>query len=242
MAVRACSPPIFPAVRRTAPHWRGFSYAPRSRSTIVGAQVWEVSSVPERVVLFMDYQNVYSGARRAFHGGSGPGRLGQVWPRAVGDLICGGAQQSSERLLEQVRVYRGIPSPSQNRIGNVTSRRQIAAWQAVDKVRVFPHTLLRTPDGRLREKGVDVHLAADLVDGAHRGFFDVGVVFSLDSDFKPAIEIVRDIGVVVEVAAWRSGKRDLDRRLMRNEGVWCHWLNEADYHRVRDRVSYTPPG
>ena len=197
--------------------------------------------MPERVVLFVDYQNVYSSARRTFHANSGPGRLGQTWPLAMGELICAKAQLPSNRLLEQVRVYRGVPSPRQDRTGSAASRRQMDAWRTDARVEVFPHTLMRSPDGSLREKGVDVHLAADLVDRAHRGLFDVAIIFSLDTDFEPAIEIARNLGVVVEVAAWRSDRQRTDRRLVRNKNIWCHWLNNDDYRRVRDLTSYVEP-
>lgn len=197
--------------------------------------------MPDRVVLFVDYQNVYSSARRAFHANAGPGRLGQTWPLAIGDLICAKARPPGDRRLEQVRVYRGVPSPRQDRTGSAASRRQMDAWRMDARVEIFPHTLLRSPDGSLREKGVDVHLAADLVDRAHRGLFDVAIIFSLDTDFEPAIEIARNLGVVVEVAAWRSDRRRTDRRLVRNRNIWCHWLNNDDYRRVRDRTSYVEP-
>ena len=197
--------------------------------------------MPDRVVLFVDYQNVYSSARRAFHANAGPGRLGQTWPLAIGELICAKARPASNRRLEQVRVYRGVPSPRQDRTGSAASRRQMDAWRMDARVEIFPHTLLRSPDGSLREKGVDVHLAADLVDRAHRDLFDVAIIFSLDTDFEPAIEIARNLGVVVEVAAWRSDRRRTDRRLVRNRSIWCHWLNNDDYRRVRDRTSYVEP-
>ena len=193
----------------------------------------------DRVALFVDYQNVYSSARRVFHDNRGPGRLGQIWPLAVGDLLCTRTQPSTDRRLEQVRVYRGVPSSAQSRTGYAAARRQIAAWRDTPNVEVLTHTLQRLPGGALREKRVDVHLAADLVDRAHRDLFDIAIVFSLDSDFKPAIEIVRDLGVIVEVAAWRPGRGEPNRRL--SDGgmaLWCHWLDADDYRRVRDTVSY----
>ena len=103
---------------------------------------------------------------------------------------------------------------------------------------MFARNLKGPPGGPLREKGIDVNLAADFVDGAHRGAYDVGIIFSLDADFEPAIELVRDLPITVEVAAWRTSRRRRNRRLAAHRGVWCHWLNAADYHEVRDNVSY----
>ena len=42
----------------------------------------------ESVVVFLDYQNVYHGARRAFFDGKGPSSWGNVWPLALGRLIA----------------------------------------------------------------------------------------------------------------------------------------------------------
>jgi len=45
-----------------------------------------------------------------------------------------------------------------------------------------------------REKGVDVHLACDLVNLAKADAYDVGYVVSGDADFAPAVEIARSHG------------------------------------------------
>lgn len=195
----------------------------------------------ERVILFIDYQNVYSDARRAFHQAIGPSRLGQIWPLAIGQMVSERSSPGHDRTLVQVRVYRGIPTEEQDPVGNAACRRQIAAWQRDRRVRVFARSLKGRPGGPLREKGVDVNLATDFVDGAHRDAYDVGIVFSLDADFEPAIELVRDLPVTVEVAAWRTSRRRRNRRLAAHRGVWCHWLNNDDYRRVRDRTSYVEP-
>lgn len=192
----------------------------------------------ERVILFIDYQNVYSDARRAFHQSAGPSRLGQIWPLAIGQMVTGRSSPGHDRTLTQVRVYRGIPTEEQDPVGNAACRRQIAAWRRDRRVRVFARNLKGPPGGPLREKGIDVSLAADFVDGAHRGTYDVGIIFSLDADFEPAIELVRDLPITVEVAAWRTRRRRRNRRLAAHRGVWCHWLDAADYQRVRDNVSY----
>ena len=192
----------------------------------------------ERVALFIDYQNVYNDARRAFHASTDPSRLGQVWPVALGEMVARRSHRNRVRTLSQVRVYRGIPTAEQDTVGNVAARRQIAAWQSDPRVRVLTRNLKGSPGGPLREKGVDVHLATDFVDGAHRGVYDVGVIFSLDADFEPVVELVRDLPVTVEVAAWRTPGRRRNRRLAAHQHVWCHWLDLADYQQVSDGTSY----
>lgn len=53
-------------------------------------------------------------------------------------------------------------------------------------------------DGVFHEKGVDVHLATDLLIGAYENFWDTAVVISSDTDLIPAIEKVKALGKKVE--------------------------------------------
>ena len=203
----------------------------------------------ERVALFVDAHNVYKGARRAFHRPSAWGVAGQVWPGRVGEIICARGGPRGERTLEHVRVFRGVASEAEDAVGHAAARRQIAAWERHPKVRVFEHTLARRSnkcpkcgevDEHLVEKGVDVHLASDLIDGAYRRAFDVGVVFSTDTDFVPAIRLAANLGVKMEVAAWWTGVPHRDRPLLDGE-VWCQRLWREDYREARDARSYGSP-
>ncbi len=53
----------------------------------------------------------------------------------------------------------------------------------------------------LRQKGVDIKLALDLVRLAERGAISHALVLAGDSDFVPAVEIVRDSGVLITLIA-----------------------------------------
>lgn len=61
----------------------------------------------DSVVVFLDYQNVYRGARGLFHPWDAPAPAGQVDPLLLAALLVerGGAN----REFQQVRVYRGRP-------------------------------------------------------------------------------------------------------------------------------------
>ena len=88
-----------------------------------------------RVVVFVDYQNAYRAARRAFHDDSAsPAPLGQFHPDRLGEHIAASGQRPG-RVLEQVRVYRGMPDSSLDSQGNGAARRQVAAWQPADPAR-----------------------------------------------------------------------------------------------------------
>jgi len=58
------------------------------------------------------------------------------------------------------------------------------------------------------EKGIDVKIATDILDHAHRNLYDVAILVSGDNDFADALQAVKDTGRHVEVAlfgdAWSS--------------------------------------
>ena len=71
-----------------------------------------------RVSLFIDYQNVYHGARRIFHQSDAHNSFGQVSPRELGEFLCRrrpSGSDSDERQLQGVRVYRGTPATEWSR-------------------------------------------------------------------------------------------------------------------------------
>jgi uncharacterized LabA/DUF88 family protein len=46
--------------------------------------------------------------------------------------------------------------------------------------------------GIYHEKGVDVKIAVDLVEGAYKNYFDTAIVISSDTDLIPAFKIVKE--------------------------------------------------
>ncbi len=192
-----------------------------------------------RVALFIDYQNVYKGARETFHERRSPSSWGQVFPRAMGELICSLPQPADDRELVDVRVCLGRPSQQQDARGYAAGRRQIAVWEK-QGVTVVPRTLRYRPGLPPEEKGIDVSLAIDFVAGAVDGAFDVGIIFSTDTDLVPALEFVLKrprLNVIPEVAAWWGDGANAALAVS-GSSVWCHRLTEEHYQRVRDRHVY----
>ena len=54
------------------------------------------------------------------------------------------------------------------------------------------------------EKGVDVMIAADFIAHAYEDHYDTAILVSGDADFYPALQVVKDTGKQVEVAAFDS--------------------------------------
>lgn len=198
----------------------------------------------ERVVVFLDHQNVYHGAREAFHAWGAPPQDGQIDPRKLGELIT--RDSPFERELVQVRVYRGEPDSTKDPKGYGACSRQVEAWRRDPLVVPVTRTLSYPwdwPKSKPREKGIDVALAVDFVVMAIRGAYDVGIIMSTDTDLKPALEAVIGLRSGLfprcELAAWSAPTGHSRRLSVPGAKLWCHWIDEDGYRGVADPTDYT---
>jgi uncharacterized LabA/DUF88 family protein len=198
---------------------------------------------PERVTVFIDWQNAYKGARDAFHDRWAPGRVGMVDPLQLARRLIEVSRERS-RVLVGVRVYRGRPDPTRDPRGYAANQRQQAAWErsgvtVVQRPLRYPEAW---PAEKAQEKGVDVALAVDFVMLAVTGAYDVGILMSTDTDPKPALEAVAALGgnrrPHCETAAWTSS-RAVPRLRIAGGRLWCHYLGVDDYRRMVDPTDYT---
>jgi uncharacterized LabA/DUF88 family protein len=199
----------------------------------------------ERVIVFIDWQNIYKGARDAFHHRQAPGRVGMVDPLRLARRLIEVSRERT-RELAGVRVYRGRPDPTRDPIGYAANQRQQAAWQR-DGITVVQRPLRYPkawPTEKAQEKGVDVALAVDFVMLAVTGVYDVGILCSTDTDLKSALEAVAALGgnrqPHCEVAAWASSQA-VPRLRISGARLWCHYLEADDYLGMVDPSDYTTP-
>ena len=195
---------------------------------------------PLRLVLFIDAQNAYRGARTSFFPHGGAASNGQFDPVRLGALLAArGGPGGVACVLQEARVYTGRPDPRLDHRTYAAHMKQCARWES-DGASVIWRPL-RYPPRRsglpAQEKGIDVALCIDFVTMAIDGLFDVGVIMSTDTDLLPALEFTRNRYAGVRhaaVAAW-----DGRRRLSLPAGnLWCHWLSRADYDAVADDTNY----
>ncbi len=194
----------------------------------------------QKLVLFLDDKNLYKGARRAFFKPADYHTRGQFDPVRLGELICSRLPHSVEekRELHEVRLYTGTPSSTYEPKSYGAHMKQRLAWEAAGATVISrPLRYLKgVPPGE--QKGVDVALAVDFVTMAVDGKFDVGVIFSTDTDLKPALEFVVGKGSPrAEVACWWS---DTAQSYLSIKGltVWSHRLVIAHYKSVCDYTDY----
>lgn len=199
---------------------------------------------PLKVVLFIDGQNTYRGARESFFSRERqPAVNGQYDPMRLGELIAArGGPGEAVCTLSEVRVYTGRPDPEKDPRTYAAHMRQCSDWMRRG-VNVITRPLRypsEWPALKAEEKGIDVAIAVDVVSLAVGAVYDIGVVMSTDTDLLPAIEFVRSrYGGTrqVAVAAWRGagGNRRLS---IPGANIWCHWLGRSDYDAVADFTDY----
>lgn len=205
-----------------------------------------------RVVVFVDYQNLYHGARDTFGplDRSAPPTFGHVSPRKLGRVLVEmGKQRFPDRSFEQVRIYRGEPTKKSHPTLQAAFQRQVAWWDRLPQVEVIRRPLRYNPtrweNGRPvawdkgQEKGIDVLIALDMALGAVRDQFDVAILVSGDTDLVPAVDAVLDAGKWVENAVWwpdaghgRPLRSSADRR------IWVHRMTRRIYDTVKDETNW----
>jgi uncharacterized LabA/DUF88 family protein len=207
----------------------------------------------ERLCVFIDYQNAYMRARDAF-GDSSTGNdftFGQIFPRRLGVLLRQRSEDAGKtRELTEVRVYRGEPDAQRSPSGQAACQRQVRFWNAQGLVRAFTRSLdyraTAWTDGvptqwEIREKGIDVMIAVDLVRGALNDEYDVAILMSADTDLLPAAEAVVDARKWIEFAAWRPDVGYASHLRLNGQPSWCHHLRRPDFEVLSDPADYTKP-
>lgn len=199
-----------------------------------------------RAVLFIDYQNTYMLARRYFaDSNSVKSSFGQINPTLLANKII--KKNSGICEINEIRIYRGIPSASLDAAGYKASMNQINSWRFDNRVEVVTRPLsyrrTKTTEGSkmtVSEKGIDVSLAIDFVTKAIKGHFDLGIIFSSDSDLRPALEFVNGTSVAAtsHVAAWRPVRGNYPRLSTTDNQPFCYWFNKQDYFEVADHTKY----
>ena len=196
----------------------------------------------QRVVLYMDAQNLYKGARDGFGVGHDPFTFGQIHPVELGKLICSRPPPGQTRLLEETRIYTGRPDSSRQPVGYGANLAQCAVWEKAGAT-VIPRTLrypFDWPASKAQEKGIDVALAIDFVTGAIDGKYDVGIICSTDSDLRPGLEYVyRKFGGSprAEVMAWSNSYR----LSVPGINIWCHYVDQYDFAAISLSTSHLAP-
>ncbi|HXH59656.1 NYN domain-containing protein [Iamia sp.] len=136
-----------------------------------------------------------------------------------------------------------MPSNAHAAKGYDACQRQVGIWSQQALVTPTHRPLNYRETHRPREKGIDVALAIDFVRCAIEDDYDVGIMFSGDTDLLPALEMVIDKKgpASCEVAAWAPAQGGRHPRALRVKDRWTHihFLDESRYRHVEDPTDYT---
>ena len=182
--------------------------------------------MPESIAVFLDFQNVHLIGHHLYGRGS---ELYQRVPNParLADLIAERRRRPS--TATKISVYRGRPDPERQPVPTGAKDAQAAHWTRDRRVQVVRRQLNYRgwPTVPPQEKGIDVHLAVDLIRVAFTKNYDALVLFSSDTDLLPALEAVEiDKLGHVEVACWKGSKA---LRFPGSNLPWCHYLNADDW-------------
>ena len=197
----------------------------------------------KRAVVFIDGQNLYHAAKEAF---------GYSYPNYDAHAIASTTCSAQGWALKEVRFYTGVPDRSDNLHWHhfwsakllAMSRQGVTIYSRAlryrNKTIWLPgggtHTLLVA-----EEKGTDVRIALDVIRLAHRGEYDVALVFSQDQDLSEAADEVRVIAreqrrwIKIASAFPDSPTRNYRRGIDKTD--WIK-IGRADYDACIDPRSY----
>jgi uncharacterized LabA/DUF88 family protein len=198
-------------------------------------------STVEKFTLFIDAQNIYNSARRAFYSVGDSSCHGQIKPVELAKLIASRSPPDVTRQIKEVRIYTGIPDGSKEPKTHSAYTKQANAWRN-EGATVISRPLRYLPDWpntKAQQKGVDVAIAVDFLEFAIDHLHDVGVLASLDTDLIPALEFTQNRPgktCKIEVVGFDGGKHN--RRALRIPNIWCYWLSKDDYDKIADPTSY----
>jgi len=104
------------------------------------------------------------------------------------------------RKIVSCRYYVGVVRAKENDAKGQKMR--IAQTKLFENLRKQNFSLfygyLMNSGGKYHEKGVDVHIATDLLVGAYEDLYDTAILISSDSDLVPAVRKIKSLGKELE--------------------------------------------
>lgn len=140
-------------------------------------------------ILFFDGQHLYRSAKDAWRPLPAVGPSRYSWPSYdVEKLANKLVANDPQRVIKQIYFYTGVPD------SNIDFR-----WHKfwTNKLRYLKSQGIEIYKGRInssgQEKGVDVHIAIDLIRLTYEQKYDVAMIISQDWDFGPAVLLAKEI-------------------------------------------------
>ena len=199
----------------------------------------------KRTSAFIDGQNLFHTAKQAF---------GYNYPSYDVQKLAGAICTQKGWQLDRVQFYTGVPDPTDNVFWHGFWRNKLAMMgrrgvKIYSRTLVYRNKTVSLPDGTTHtflsgeEKGIDVRLALDVLDLAHRDEYDVALIFSQDQDLSELVDLIRALvgrhsrWIKVASAFPDSPTRTYRRGIDRTD--WCP-INRPTYDACVDLRDYRP--
>jgi uncharacterized LabA/DUF88 family protein len=149
----------------------------------------------KRTIAYIDGQNLFNSAKEAF---------GYSFPNYDIKSLVESVSSSKSWNIDSIRFYTGIPDESVDPARYHFWVAKLAAM-GTRGIKTFSRKLkysnqrIVLPDNSVttalvgREKGIDIRIALDIVNGALNNEYDVALVFSQDQDLTEAVDEVKSI-------------------------------------------------
>ncbi len=199
----------------------------------------------KRVVAFVDGQNLFYAAKKAF---------GYPFPNYNPKALAERVTAARGGTLSPTFFYTGIPDPTGNRFWNHFWTAKLAVMgtrgiQTFSRSLRYRNQTVHLPGGGTttilvgEEKGIDVRLALDVVRMARENRYDVALIFSQDQDLSEAADEVKAISVQqgrwIKVACAFPVSPTAENRRGINGTEWIT-IGRATYDACLDPNDYRP--
>ncbi|MSQ32754.1 MAG: NYN domain-containing protein [Dehalococcoidia bacterium] len=195
-----------------------------------------MEDIKDKVVIFIDGSNFYHA-------------LEQNCGRADVDFTRFAQRLAGERRIVRIYYYNVIQDVSRNPDGYREQQKFLTSLFDTPYLEVRLGTT-RSREGVTVEKGVDVMLAVDLVSYGASHIYDTAIVVSGDADYAYAVQTVKNMGRLVELAAFESNaskdlllvvdnRHFLDRNFFKD--LWISGQASVASSRRRDEIHAPAP-
>lgn len=199
----------------------------------------------KRTIAFVDGQNLFHNVRSVF---------GHPHPNYDVQKLAEAVCAPRGWTLKRVQFYTGIPSAADNSFWHgfwsnklaMMGRRGVIVYSRplvyrTKTVQVPGFGPFNFPSGE--EKGIDVRLALDALDAAHRDELDVALIFSQDQDLSELASLVRLVASFqnrwIKIASAFPHSVSAANRRGINRTDWCPF-DKATYDACIDPRDYRP--
>jgi hypothetical protein len=204
-----------------------------------------VEPTKKRTIAFVEGQNLFHNLRAVF---------GHTYPNYDVQKPASAICSNYGWELERVQFYKGVPSRADDPFWHGFWANKLAMMGRHGVV-VYNRTLVyRTRTVHLpglgghtirtgEEKGIDVRLALDALDGAHRNMYDVALIFSQDQDLSELAALVRQVARFqkrwIKIASAYADSATAANRRGINNTDWCPF-DKRTYDTCIDPRDYRP--